>query len=66
MGRILDLIISLALTVLEGGPLINLINTPTNEETRLLTFTFHKVSFSNTFFCVHIDRPMPCLRTTIE
>ncbi|XP_065940396.1 intermembrane lipid transfer protein VPS13A isoform X3 [Magallana gigas] len=45
---------SLTSSVLEGGPLINLINTPTNEETRLLTFTFHKADpegpeFESTF-----------------
>uniref|UniRef100_K1PWM0 Vacuolar protein sorting-associated protein 13C n=1 Tax=Magallana gigas TaxID=29159 RepID=K1PWM0_MAGGI len=45
---------NLKFKVLEGGPLINLINTPTNEETRLLTFTFHKADpegpeFESTF-----------------
>lgn len=66
MGRILDLIIFFVLIVLEGGFLINLINMFINEEIRLLIFIFYKVSFSNIFFRVYIDRFMLCLRIIIE
>lgn len=66
MGRILDLIIFFVLIVLEGGFLINLINTFINEEIRLLIFIFYKVSFINIFFCVYIDCFRLCLRIIIE
>ncbi|XP_056003796.1 intermembrane lipid transfer protein VPS13A-like isoform X2 [Ostrea edulis] len=45
---------SLTSSAMEGGPLINLINTPSDDETRLLTFNFHKADpegpeFATTF-----------------
>ncbi|XP_078330281.1 intermembrane lipid transfer protein VPS13A-like isoform X6 [Crassostrea virginica] len=45
---------SLTSSVLEGGPLINLVNTPTEDGTRLLTFCYHKADpdgpdFKSTF-----------------